>query len=150
MRQLHNFLFHSILIVAIKVRKLGLNEMSLALFWCIVCSCMLNMTRDMIKNLKSRFFNKCKICNYFPFLFFQFFSGFQSYVQTYLTYRNVLYLKSKLKTFHFDLMLSYFGLESIFCEIGSRKSFSYLFDPELINGKNCKIWHFLKKLFFSF
>ena len=34
--------------------------MSSALFWCIVCFYRLNMTRNMIKNLKSWFFKKCK------------------------------------------------------------------------------------------
>ena len=92
-RQLHSFLFHEILIATIKVIKTGLNKMSLALFWCIVCSCRLNMARDMTKNLKSRFFKKCKICNFFAFSFCQNFSSFQLYVWSYLTYINVLYLK---------------------------------------------------------
>ena len=60
MRQLYCFLFFQTLIVAIKVRKLCLNEMSLALFWCIVCSCRLNTTRDIIRNLKSSFSKNVK------------------------------------------------------------------------------------------
>ena len=66
-----------------------------------------------------------------------------------MTYRSVLYLKSKLKTFPFDHILSGFGLQSIFDEIGSNKVVSF-FDANFMNAENCKIWHFLKYQFFRF
>ena len=66
-----------------------------------------------------------------------------------MTYRSVLYLKSKLKTFPFDHILSGFGLQSIFDEIGSNKVVSFFY-ANFMNAENCKIWHFLKYQFFRF
>ena len=43
-----------------------------------------------------------------------------------MTYRSVLYLKSKLKTFPFDNVMSVFWLQSISNEIGSNEVVSIL------------------------
>ena len=59
---------------------------------------------------------------------------FSSYLWSNLTYRSVLYLNWKLKTFHLDLMLSNFWLKSISYERGSSKvvSFFLLFIISLV------------------
>ena len=46
---------------------------------------------------------------------------FSSFLWSHLTYRNILYLKLKLKTFHLDLILSNFWPKSMFFEIGSNE-----------------------------
>ena len=66
-----------------------------------------------------------------------------------MTYRIVLYLKSKLKTFPFDRVLSVFGLQSIFDEIGSNKVVLF-FDANFMNAENCKIWYFWSINFSSY
>ena len=95
--------------------------MSLALNWGTVHSYTSNVTRDMIKKLKIWFFKKCQICNFFKKKFCQFFSGLWSYLWSYVTYRSVLYLKSKLKTCPFDLIFSVFWLQSKFYKVGSNE-----------------------------
>ena len=50
-----------------------------------------------------------------------------------MTYRNVLYLKLKLKTFHLDLMLSTFWLNSISYERGSGEVVSFFFTRTLFD-----------------
>ena len=60
------------------------------------------------------------------FLYFCFINGriwqisvltFWSYLWSFFIYRNILYIKLKLKTFHFDLVLSFLALGSIFVEL---------------------------------
>ena len=63
-------------------------------------------------------------------------SDFSSYLQSYLTYRSVTYIKSKLKTFYFDLIFSDIWLKSILYEIGSNEFVSFFFfDPVRLLGR---------------
>ena len=89
--------------------------MSLALNWGTVHSYTSNVTRDMIKK------QKMSNLQFFKTNFCQFFSGLWSYLWSYVTYRSVLYLKSKLKTFPFDLIFSVFWLQSKFYKVGSNE-----------------------------
>ena len=123
--------------------------MYLASFWGRVLSCRSNMTRDMIKNMKIWFFTKCQICTFLNFFFLPNSSVLQSYLRSYLTYRSMLNLKSMLKTFYLNLILSVFWLTSIIYEVGSKEVASF-FWPKLHKHKNCKIWHFLKNQIFRF
>ena len=67
------------------------------------------------------------------------FSDFSSYLQSYLTYRSVIYLKLKLKTFYFDLIFSHFWLESMFYEKGSVEVVSFFLFQTLVTHSWKKI-----------
>ena len=123
--------------------------MFLALFWCVICSFRLNMTRDIIKNLKSQFFIKCKICFFCIFILSKFFrllmiclviSDLQEHAKPQIKAKPILFWP-------------YF---TIFCAAidflwdRKQKTFLIFFNQELTNRKNYRIWHFLKKIFFSY
>ena len=57
---------------------------------------------------------------------------FSSFLWSHLTYRNILYLKLKLKTFHLDLMFSTFWLRPISYEGGSVEVVSFFLFQTLI------------------
>jgi len=107
--------------------------MSLALIWGIVNSCRSNMTKDMITNLKKIDRQKIQKISKYDIFWKIIFSGFKSYLWTHLTYRSMLYLKLKLKTFYLDLILSVFWLKSIFYERGSDEVVSFFFTQTLLS-----------------
>ena len=68
--------------------------------------------------------------HFFKLFFLSNSSVLQSYLWSYLTYRSMLNLKSMLKTFYLNLILSVFWLTSIIYEVGSNEVASF-FWPKL-------------------
>ena len=138
------------MILAIKVRKQGLNEMSLALFWCIACSCRLNMTRNIIKNLKSQFFKKCKICFFFCIFILSKFFRLSIICLVISDLQECAKPQIKAIEISFWPYFIIFGAAINFLWDRKQKTFLVSFNPELTNGKNCRIWYFLKTFFSVF
>ena len=91
---------------------------------------------------------KIKIYNFFHFYLFHFFR-FTIICQLISDLQEHAIPQSKAADILFWPYFLIFG--AIIKFLWDRKQkFFLMFDQQLINGKNCKIWHFLKNLFFSF
>ena len=66
--QILDMIAQQILILELKMIKQGQNKISRALIWGKVGLCRLNMTRDMIKNVKTVIFKKCQILHFLAIL----------------------------------------------------------------------------------